>query len=207
MSLGRKRRPSSPWSPLSSAPRGTHSSAPTLPKSTATPRSLATAEAPKPVVSFPAPSERPRTTVGAISAAPSLAARGATVPARPSPNQTVHELGLSPPKLLGPTLPSQRRRRSTAAAQFHHRPPAAVESPAPITSTPSKTIQRCGLAPLHFSLPFPSPPVTLLAGKRRALPCSVLSRLPGTSFAKNQNLQGLICKMCLNFKTANFKNA
>ena len=37
------------------------------------------------------------------------------------------------------------------------------------------------------------------------LPCSVLP--PGTSFEKNQNLQGLNCKMCLNFKTANFKNA
>ena len=180
MSLGQKRRPSSPWSPPSSAPRGTHSSAATLPKSTATPRSLATAEAPKPVVSFPAPSERPRTTVGAISAAPSLAARGATVPARPSPNRTLHELGLSPPKLLGLTSPSQRHRRSAAAAQFHHRPPAAVESPAPTTSAPPTTTQGYLSSPSPFSPTFPSPPANPIAGKHRfrSLLCSELP--PGT---------------------------
>ena len=53
-------------------------------------------------------------------------------------------------------------------------------------------------------------PLAAGAGPRRksarpSLPCS--ESQPGTSFEKNQNLQGLICKMCLNFKTANFKNA
>jgi len=67
--------------------------------------------------------------------------RGATIPARSSPNRTLHELGLSPPKLLGPTSPSQRRRRSAAAAQSRRRPPLAVESPAPTTSAPPTTTQ------------------------------------------------------------------
>ena len=79
-------------------------------------------------------------------------------------------------------------RWSTAAGEPHlRRPCSAVEPPPPSTSRRAKTTIRCGVNPSPFSPTFPSPPANPIAGKRRALPCSVCSVCQGLSLRRNKN--------------------
>ena len=102
--------------------------------------------------------------------------------------------------LPSPTVPSLPHPSPPEPSSHGRRPCSSPVTHLPAAPDPSETTLRSALTPSLFPPCFPSPPAIPIAGIRPPLPLPYSVLPPGTSFEKNQNFQGSICKMCLNSK-------